>query len=338
MTKVRSTYRIGGRIIRGLLFCCLFSVWVWATTALLIALPAGPVIRGVAASLFFCLLPIFFYFSQSFLKAFGGSVVLLFLFFWWWNSLQPTNDKEWAADVARISHGEIKEDTLILYNVRNFEYLEESEVEWTWQERWETREYDLSKLQGLDLYLSYWASDHIAHAIMSWDFGSGKHLAISIETRKDIHQEYSAVKGFFKQFELSYVAADERDLIRLRTNFRKERVYLYRLLVSPQKARALLEAYLTEMNSLLEKPAFYDALTRNCTTAIFLHTKAINPDHSPPLDWRIVISGHLDELLYERGLLNQTYPFPEFRKRSRVDLRMQRLGDDNFSTLLRSPQ
>ena len=332
---------IGVRSLQTIVFSCLFLVWLWATAALFIALPAAPVVRAAVATSFFCCLPILFYFTRPFLKAFGGSLVVLFLFFWWWNSLEPTNDKEWAPDVARISHGEIQGDTLILHNVRNFRYLKEDGTkgdEWTWEERWETREYDLTALQGLDLYLSYWASDHIAHAIMSWDFGSGKHLAISIETRKDIHQEYSAVKGFFKQFELSYVAADEKDLIRLRTNFRKERVYLYRLLVSPQKAHMLLEAYLSEMNTLWETPAFYDALTRNCTTAIFLHTKAINPDHSPPFDWRIVISGHLDNLLYERGLLDQTSPFPEFRQRSRVDLRMQELGEEGFSKQLRTSQ
>ena len=329
------------RTLQAVVSSCLFLVWLWATAALLVALPAGPAVRGIAAFSFFCCLPLVFSFYRPFLKAFGVSLVVLLLFLWWWNSLEPTNDKEWAPDVARISHGEIQGDKLILNNVRNFRYLKAqgaTDDAWTWEERWETREYDLSAIQGLDLYLSYWASEHIAHAIMSWDFGNGKHLAISIETRKDIHQEYSAVKGFFKQFELSYVAADERDLIRLRTNFRKERVYLYRLLVSPAKARMLLEAYLAEMNTLLKKPEFYDALARNCTTAIFLHTKAINPDDAPPLDWRIVISGHLDNLLYERGLLEQTYPFQEYRQRSRVDLRMQQLGEENYSEHLRSPQ
>lgn len=216
-------------------------------------------------------------------------------------------------------------------NVRNFSYSGEEIAE----ERWESREYDLDKLVGLDLFLSYWASDHIAHAILSWDFGDNNHLAISIETRKDKTQEYSAIKGFFKQFELSYIAADEQDIIKLRTNYRKERVYIYRLLAPKARVRALLESYLTEMNRLVDEPEFYDALTRNCATTIHLHTKAIQPN-STPMDWRLIASGHLDELLYDRRVVEQGLPFAELRQRSRIDLLMQGVEGGDFSLLLRS--
>jgi hypothetical protein len=305
-----------------------------------LALPVGEWLRTALTVGFELLLPLLFWKSRSFYKGLMLGLVCLAVFFLWWQTLQPTNDKEWAPDVARIAHGKIEGNTLHLENVRNFKYYAEDTGVNDWQEdeRWEVRDYNLDAIQGLDLFLSYWASEHIAHVIISWDFGDGKHLAISIETRKDIHQEYSAVKGFFKQFELVYVAADEKDLIRLRTNFRKERVYLYRLLVGKEKARALLEAYIEEMNKLVTTPEFYGALSRNCTTTIFLHTKAINPDGPPPLDWRIVASGHLDEFLYEKKLLNQKIPFAELRKQSRVDLRMQGLGQQDFSILLRSPQ
>ncbi|MCK5515886.1 MAG: DUF4105 domain-containing protein, partial [Desulfobulbaceae bacterium] len=247
-------------------------------------------------------------------------------------TLEPTNNKEWASDVARISHGEIRGDTLVMHNVRNFSYEKEGKI---LEERWETREYDLNALQGLDLFLSYWASDHIAHTILSWDFGDSGHLAISIETRKDKTQNYSAIKGFFKQFELSYVAADENDLIGLRTNFRKERVYVYRLITSTQHPRALLESYLTKMNKLVDDPQFYNALTQNCTTTIRLHNKAIDPKGVPSMDWRIIASGHVDELLYERELLVRSIPFAELKQKSRIDLLMQRKGEKQFSKILR---
>lgn len=325
------------RLFKSVILACLTLVWGWGTMALFYALPVGGMLRYALAFLFMVLLPFFFLRSRIFYKGLLFSLLCLVPLFLWWQTLQPTHDKEWAPEVARIAHGEIQGNTLLLHNVRNFRYSHEDETMEKWQEaeRWESREYDLNTLQGLDIFLSYWASDNIAHVVMSWDFGADEHLAISIETRKDINQEYSAVKGFFKQFELSYVAADERDLIRLRTNFRKERVYLYRLLVSKEKSRALLEAYLSEMNTLVSKPEFYNALTRNCTTAIFLHTKAINPDNPPPIDWRILVSGHLDEFLYEKGLLSQKLPFREFRKQSRIDLRMQSLGEKDFSRLLR---
>lgn len=329
-----------GLLFKGVMLFCLIMVWAWGSMALFFALPGGQWLRGGLALAFTGMLPVFFWFSRSFYKGLFLSLVCLIALLFWWQMLQPTNEKEWAADVARIAHGEITGERLLLHNVRNFRYYrnEPTTDEWQEEERWESREYNLDEIQGLDLFLSYWASEHIAHVIMSWDFGEDKHLAISIETRKDIHQEYSALQGFFKQFELSYVAADEKDLIRLRTNFRKERVYAYRLLVSKEKARALLEAYLTEMNAMVSTPKFYDALTHNCTTAIFLHTKAINPDDPPPMDWRILVSGHLDELLYERDLLSQQLPFSELRKQSRIDLRMQSLGEKNFSKLLRIPE
>jgi hypothetical protein len=170
---------------------------------------------------------------------------------------------------------------------------------------------------------------------MSWDFGVDGHLAVSIETRKDKTQKYSAVKGFFKQFEIAYVAADERDIIRLRTNYRKERVYVYRLLVDNQQVLALLKDYLKKMNSLYDKPEFYNALTHNCTTTIQLHANAINPGAPPPLDWRIIATGHVDEMLYDHGEIITTLPFAELRRTSRVDLKMQKEGNENFSKKIR---
>jgi hypothetical protein len=250
----------------------------------------------------------------------------------WWQTLKPSNNRDWAADVAQISHGEIQGDKLIMYNVRNFSYTSETDFE----KSWETREYDLTKLQGLDIFLSYWASDHIAHTIMSWDFGDNNHLAVSIETRKEKTEEYSAVKGFFKQFELSYVAADEKDIVKLRTDFRNERVYVYRLLADNEGIRALLDNYLAEMNQLFNKPKFYDAFSRNCTTTIRLHTNAIQPDRPLPLDWRLILSGHLDELLYERKSISQKLPFVELRALSRIDERIKENTRDNYSEELRA--
>ena len=170
---------------------------------------------------------------------------------------------------------------------------------------------------------------------MSWDFGEDGHLAVSIETRKEKTEEYSAVKGFLKQFELSYVAADEKDIVKLRTDFRNERVYVYRLLAPIERIRTLLENYLAEMNELFERPRFYNAFSRNCTTTIRLHANAIQPDRPLPLDWRLILSGHLDELLYERKSISQKLPFGELRALSRIDERIKNNTQDNFSREMR---
>ncbi len=306
--------------------------WGWGIIALFLNAPGPDWLKSLLTIFFATLLPGAFIVSRSFLKGFFFCLAAFIALLIWWNTLQPTNNKEWAPDVAQISHSEILGDKLIMHNVRDFRYIDEI----TFQERWQKREYDLNKLQGLDLFLSYWASDSIAHIILSWDFGGNDHLAISIETRKDKTQAYSAVKGFFKQFELSYVAAEERDIIQLRTNYRKERVYLYRLNTPKEKARALLEDYLTEMNRLVDEAEFYNALTRNCATTIHLHVKAIHPDEPIPVDWRLILSGHLDEMLYENGSLKgNALPFAELRKRSRVDQRMQKYDGDNYSNMLR---
>lgn len=277
-------------------------------------------------------LPTAFLLGRSFGRIFIVCVVSFATLMIWWQTLDPSNTRDWAADVAQISHGEIQGDKLIMYNVRNFSYTSETDF----QERWETREYDLTKLQGLDLFMSYWASDHIAHTIMSWDFGEDGHLAVSIETRKEKTEEYSAVKGFFKQFELSYVAADEKDIVKLRTHFRNERVYLYRLRADKNAIRVLFDNYLDEMNLLFKKPKFYNAFSRNCTTTIRLHTNAIQPDRPLPLDWRLILSGHLDELLYERKTISQKLSFEELRALSRIDERIQNNSSDNFSKDIRA--
>lgn len=327
------SYKLGwvSLLVRGTVLLLLLLFWVWGSLAILFASPGPHWLQTTLACLFAALLPGFFFLSRSFIKGVSLCLILFAALLGWWQTLQPTNNKDWAADVVRVAHGETQGNRLTMHNVRNFYYSSETDF----VTNWETREYNLDEIQGLDLFLSYWASEHIAHAIMSWDFGQDRHLAISIETRKDSNQEYSAIKGFFKQFELSYVAADETDLIRLRTNFRKERVYAYRLLVSKERARALLEEYLLEMNRLVSTPEFYDALTRNCITTIHLHNKAINPNNPPPIDWRIVASGHIDKLLYERGVLNRNLPFATLRRRSQIDQRMQKYGEENFSRILR---
>lgn len=309
----------------------LILAWLWGVTALWLAGPGPHGVQVLVAVVFGTFLPAAFLFTNSFAKGCLLSLCLFLLLQFWWQTLTPTSEKDWAPDVAKISHGEIQENILTMYNVRNFDYKNEK----LFSQHWQTRKYNLNNLQGFDIFLSYWASDHIAHTILSWNFGEDGHLPISIETRKTKTQEYSTIKGFFKQFEISYIAADERDIIRLRTHFRKERVYLYRLRSSQQTVLALLEDYLAKMNKLVDQPEFYDALSHNCTTTIQIHANAIRTDAPPPLDWRLIASGHVDELLYDRGVISSELPFSQLRKTSRVDLKMQKEGKDNFSNIMR---
>lgn len=248
----------------------------------------------------------------------------------WWLRIPPSNDRDWQPDVARPAEAIFAGDVVTIRNVRNFDYR--SETDFT--ERWEDRTYDLGRIVGADLFLSFWGPTLIAHTIMSWEFDDGRHLAISIETRKQKGEEYSAVRGFFRQYELYYVVADERDVVRLRTNYRGEEVFLYRLRANPDRARATLRAYLAAVDRLAHTPRWYNALSHNCTTTIRLHVEQAGG--SFPWDWRILANGRADELLYERGAINRSLPFPILRAQSDITARARAAdGDAEFSADIR---
>jgi hypothetical protein len=169
------------------------------------------------------------------------------------------------------------------------------------------------------LYLVTWGSPNIAHTLVSFGFTNGDFVCFSIETRKEKGEDYSAVKGMFRQFELTCVVADERDLVRLRTNYRQdEEACLYRVRMTPAQGRTLLLDYLRLVNNLRDRPEWYNAITDNCTTAI--RTQRARADRAP-WNWRMLINGHLDELLYERGVIDTSLPFAELKQRSHINPR-----------------
>ena len=248
----------------------------------------------------------------------------------WWTSIPPSNTRDWAPDVARTARATFDGIHVTIENVRNFKYRSESDYD----QRWETRTYNLDRVRGVDLFLSFWGPTQIAHTIASWDFDDGQHLTISIETRKEKGESYSALRGFFRQYELYYVVADERDLIGLRTNYRGEQVYLYRIRVPASQARALLVDYLDEVNRLADHPQWYNALTQNCTTTIRGHAQ--HAGAGGRLDWRLLANGHLDELLYERGQIDTDLPFADLRARSNITESAKAAGDSpDFSIRIR---
>jgi hypothetical protein len=233
----------------------------------------------------------------------------------WWLSIPPRNDRDWTADNARLTVASVEGDRLVVDNVRDFRWRSDADFD----ERWERREYDLATITGLDLFLCYWGPREIAHTILSWEFADGRHLAISIETRKERGEEYSALRGFFRQYELYYVVADERDVIRVRTDCRGEEVYLYRLRTPPERARRMLLDYLASVNDLSAHAAWYNAASQNCTTRIFGHVDAILGEI--PLDFRIFRNGRIDEMLHEEGVINAELSFEAQRAASRVGAR-----------------
>ncbi len=249
----------------------------------------------------------------------------------WFFSIRPSNARNWCADVAVLPYATIAGDLVHLHNIRNFNYRSETDFDPAYYDR----TFDLSRLQACDLVLSYWSGRAIAHAFLSFGFEDGGYVAISIETRKEKSEHYSAVEGFFRQYELIYVVADERDLIRLRTNYRNEDVYLYRTRPPPEKLRAVFLDYLRTINFLRDHPRFYNALTENCTTSIFAHLRCAPP--YPPFTIGVLLSGYSAQYAYESGGLDHSMTFEELERRGHInDLARQADQSADFSQRIRA--
>jgi hypothetical protein len=241
----------------------------------------------------------------------AGFVVVLT----WWLALQPSNQRDWQPDLAVLPYADITGSQATLHNIRNCDYRTETDYD----VRHYDRTFDLDALRTVDLYLVTWGSPNIAHTMISFGFTNGEYVCFSIETRKEKGEDYSALKGFFRQYELAYIIADERDVVRLRTNYRQgEEACLYRLQVTPAQGRKLFLDYLRRTNELHERAEWYNALTDNCTIAIRTQRDAAD---RAPWDWRMLINGHLDELLYERGTIVTNLPLAELKKLSNINPR-----------------
>ncbi|MGH8606061.1 MAG: DUF4105 domain-containing protein, partial [Gammaproteobacteria bacterium] len=220
-----------------------------------------------------------------------------------------------------------------VHNICNFDYRTETDFTPAYYDK----TFDLRKLESVDLIACYWMGPEIAHVFLSFGFGDNDYLAIAIERRDEQGEGYSTIKGLFRQFELFYVVADERDVIRVRTNYRKdppENVYLYRAQGPAGNGRRLFREYMRKINELKDKPEFYNTLTTNCTSNIWLHTR-INPGHLA-YSWKLLLSGHVPGYLYEQGRLDRSLPFPELQRRSLINSRAQSANQaQDFSRRIR---
>ena len=237
----------------------------------------------------------------------------------WWGGLRPSNERDWQPEVARLAYATVDGDMVTVHNIRNFDYRTETDFTPAYYDR----TYDLKKLDSADLVAVYWMGPAIAHLLLSFGFGDD-HLAISIEARKEKGEGYSSAKGFFRQYELYYVVAGERDVLRVRTNYRKdppEDVYVYPLRVPRENIRRVFLEYVRKMNALRARPEFYNTLITNCTTAILMNTR-VNPG-SLPFSWKVLLSGYTPAYVYESGRIDQSLPFEELQRRSLVNAAAQ---------------
>ena len=247
----------------------------------------------------------------------------------WWLQIAPSNDRDWAPEYARLTAARRDGDRIAIRNIRDFAYRSETEFTPAYYDA----AYDLGALESADLVTSYWSGEAIAHVFVSFGFRDGRHLAVSVETRRERGEAYSSLAGFFRRYELIYVVADERDLIGVRTDIRRERVYLYRLQLSPDVVRRLFLSYIERITTLAAQPAFYNTLTNNCTTSILGRANAVSP--AIAYSWKILASGHAAEYAYELGLLGSQFSFGDLRRRSRVQRPADAAIGPGFSTEVR---
>lgn len=244
---------------------------------------------------------------------------------------KPSNDRHWQPDLALLPYATIEGNKATIHNIRNCDYRSETDFTMHYYDK----TFDLDKLTSVDLYLVDWGLKSLVHTMLSFGFNNRDYVAISIEARKEQGEGYSTLKGFFRQYELTYVVADERDVVRLRTNYRQgETVYLYRAKGSKEMFRQVFLDYLHSINQLKEKPEWYNALTTNCTTQLRGHTRPYF--HKVFWDWRLLANGYADELAYEKGTLETSLPFAELKKSSIINIQAKVADQDpDFSLRIR---
>lgn len=249
----------------------------------------------------------------------------------WWITLKPSNQRLWRDELVHMASGEVQGNQVTLHHVRNFDWRSESD----YSPRWEVRHYDLDRLIAVDMLLSYWTGPAVAHTLVSFGFEDGSQVAFSVEIRKEQDEQFSELGGFFKRFELSIIAADERDIVRVRTNVRREDVYLYRVALTPEARRSLFLVFIAEANQLAAQPRFYNTLTVNCTTLIYQMMTRIVP--GLPRDYRLLLSGYLPGYVYSVGGLDSRYELAQLRAMGRISERARRADHaENFSVAIRA--
>jgi Domain of unknown function (DUF4105) len=230
-----------------------------------------------------------------------------------WSFVLPSHDRDWRADVAVMPRAAIEGDRVRITGIRNFDYRSRDDFTIHYEER----EVSLSKLVALDFFISFWQPGPIGHTFVSFVFEDAPPISVSIETRPETHEGYDPLASMFRKYELIYVVGEERDLVGVRTNFRGEDIYAYRLRISSGAARRLFEVYLQRINELADKPEFYHLLSNSCTINIVRYANVAG--RYGDLDIRHVFNGWVDRYFYNTRLLQEGYSFAELRRRSRVD-------------------
>ncbi|MFC2994106.1 DUF4105 domain-containing protein [Acinetobacter sichuanensis] len=254
----------------------------------------------------------------------------------WYFNIPAKQDREWNPEVDRLFTYKKQGNIVTIHNIRNFNWHTENKYD----VHWDTRSYNLEHITGVNIITSYWMGPQIAHTLVSFDFSDQKPLVFSIEIRKEKTESFSAIGGFFRKYELSLIAADEKDLIYTRSNIRNEQVYFFPVKMPKTEMKALFTEYLEKTDELAQQAKWYNTLSSNCTTLVFDMVQAISP-HELPLDYRLLASGYLPNYLYDLGALNQQWTIKQWYQRAHVNPRTDQFkhfeyqSSENYSKVIR---
>ena len=320
-----------GWMTKGLWFLCQVLLIAWATLAIYYSNLPWAELRLALAIAFPAFAVWALWFSRQ--RRLSAFFIVLFLgIVAWWMFIFPSHNRPWRPEVAVMPRAFIDGDRVRITGVRDFDY-HRSRDDFT--VRYEERTIQLSHLTGLDFFVSYWAEGFVGHTFVSFIFDNAPPLSISIETRPEMGEGFDPLASLFKQFELIYVVGDERDLVRVRTNYRRETVYLYRLNSSPDNVRRLFMIYLARINELADQPEFYHLLSNSCTINIIRYANAAG--RTGRFDIRHLLNGLIDSYLYHSGRIDTTLPFDELRRRSQInDAAQEADGAPDFSDRIRA--
>lgn len=324
----------------------LFSVFVilssiWLCAAVWIQEPLGWFLSRVIIGIWiaFALSILGIYVSQHFFSRKKDVLIYIIAFIlslFWYFSLEAKQDRQWNPEVAKILNFERHGDVVKLNNIRNFEWHKDG----TYTEKWESRTFNLNDINGVNIITSYWMGPQIGHTLVSFDFANAKPLTFSIEIRKEKTEDFSAIGGFFRQFEVSLVASDEKDIIYTRSNIRGEQVYFFPVNMAKPEMKALFEEYLSKADELNKQAKWYNTLTTNCTTLVFDMVQAVSK-HPLPSDYRLLASGYLPNYLLDLGAIDQHWDMKTWYQKAHVNPRTQEFSkfehqtSENYSQVLR---
>jgi hypothetical protein len=245
----------------------------------------------------------------------------------------PSNDRIWNIDQWRLPSVRIDGDQVTIHDIRNFRYASTTSYTVDYYDKI----FDLNDLQKVWYVVEPFSGiPGSAHTFLSFEFSNDQFVSISVEIRKEQGESFHPIKGLFNQYEIMYVIADEQDVIKLRSNYRKDEVYLYPIATSPEKARSLFIDMVTRANELREQPEFYNTLTNTCTTNIVAHVNKVSPRKLPFFDLSMIFPEYSDGLAYELGLIDTDLSFEQAREKYHINERAMQYADDpNFSRKIR---